>query len=555
MLAATEEIGKALISEGLLAEADWSRAHDLAEQSSQSIPVVLDRLGLVAQEAWAKTAAAALGCRFVELDRHKNLPVTHEKLTLEFQREHKIAVIAENDAQIAIAMADPADGYAKQAVALATGRTVVPFAAAEREIDALLRGSSMEHAPPERAGAPQDDLGKLKTLASDAPVVRFVDDLIALAMKKRASDIHLEPFEKRFAARLRIDGVLEPTEAPPLSAAAAIVSRVKILAGLDIAERRLPQDGRIRLRVDGREIDLRVATSPSLHGESVVMRVLPHDAAIPTFADLGFDETAARTMTRLLSGKHGMIAVTGPTGSGKTTTLYAGLDLVNDGKQKILTVEDPVEYEIDGVVQMQVAADIGRTFAASLRSILRQDPDIVMVGEMRDGETAHIAAQAALTGHLVLSTLHTNDAPSAVTRLEDMGLAPYLIASTLRASLSQRLVRRLCKDCRIPIKSPAQLPASVRALSGDAVGFFRAEGCAACDGRGYAGRVGVYELMVIDETIGRLIIEGADANALRRAAIAAGMRPLAEDALVKAARGLTSLEEAYLVSGAGEHAL
>ncbi len=555
MLAPTEQIGQALIADGLLAEADWSRAHDLAEQSRQSIQVVLDRLGLVAQEAWAKTAAAALGCRFVELDRHKDLPVTHEKLTLEFQREHKLAVIAENDAQIAIAMADPADAYVKQAVSLATDKTVVPFAAAEREIEALLRGSSTEQMLAERAEAPEDDLGKLKSLASDAPVVRFVDDLIALALKKRASDIHLEPFEKRFAARLRIDGVLEATDAPPLSSAPAIVSRVKILAGLDIAERRLPQDGRIRLRVDGREIDLRVATSPSLHGESVVMRVLPHDAAIPTFADLGFDEAAARTMTRLLSAKHGMIAVTGPTGSGKTTTLYAGLDLVNDGKQKILTVEDPVEYQIDGVIQMQVAAEIGRTFAASLRSILRQDPDIVMVGEMRDGETAHIAAQAALTGHLVLSTLHTNDAPSAVTRLQDMGLAPYLIASTLRASLSQRLVRRLCGKCRTPAKGPAQLPSSIRALKGEAVQFYRAAGCSACDGRGYSGRVGVYELMVIDEAISRLIIGGADANALRRAAIEGGMRSLAEDALMKAARGLTSLEEAYLVSGAGGHAI
>lgn len=541
-------IGDALVSDGRISTEDWDRATALAEQSDQQIYVVLDRLGLVAQEAWAQAAAAALDINFVELEKYQDVPITHEKLTLEFQREHKVAILAENELGIVAAMADPTNEYAKKAIELATGKKLIQCTAVERVIDAALRGQSVDPAV-SLADKIEDDLGKLKSLASDAPVVRFVDDLIADALKKRASDIHLEPFEKKIVARLRIDGMLEAVEAPAISAAPAIVSRIKILAGLDIAERRLPQDGRIRLRIEGREIDLRVATSPSLHGESVVMRLLPHDTEIPTFQELGFDEETDLELTRLLKLRHGMIAVTGPTGSGKTTTLYSGLDQLNDGRHKILTAEDPVEYQIDGVVQTQVNAEIGRTFAASLRSMLRQDPDIVMVGEMRDSETAHIAAQAALTGHLVLSTLHTNDAPSTVTRLQDMGVEPYLIASTLRAVLSQRLVRKLCEDCREPISTREHLPEFFSKEDLADATFFTAQGCEACNGRGYSGRIGVYELLSIDEDISRLIVGGADANVLREAAMRKGMRTAGQDALLKAARGLTSLEEAYAVGG------
>ncbi|MEL7491750.1 MAG: GspE/PulE family protein [Pseudomonadota bacterium] len=547
----SELIGKALVEKGLLQAEDWDRATSLADQSSQNIHVVLDRLGLLAQEAWARAAAKVLSVRFVELDKHEDLPVTHPQLTLEFQREHKVAVIAESENGIALAMANPADAYVRRAVELACGKRAVPCAASERAIDALLRGHSADADDTDTAVHLEDDLGKLKSLASDAPVVRFVDDLIADALKKRASDIHLEPFEKRIVARLRIDGMLETVEAPAVQTAPAIVSRIKILAGLDIAERRLPQDGRIRLRIDGRDIDLRVATSPSLHGESVVMRVLPHDQEIPAFKKLGFDDGADEALTRLLRSKHGMIAVTGPTGSGKTTTLYSALDQLNNGRQKILTVEDPVEYQIDGVIQMPVNAEIGRTFAASLRSILRQDPDIIMVGEMRDSETAQIAAQAALTGHLVLSTLHTNDAPSAITRLQDMGLEPYLIASTLRAALSQRLVRRLCTECREPIEKPPSLPGAIETIAPEKIQFYRAVGCKTCNERGFTGRLGVFELLTIDEDISRLIVDGSDANILREAASAKGMRSLGEDALIKAALGHTSLEEAYAITGEG----
>ncbi|MEL7487161.1 MAG: GspE/PulE family protein, partial [Pseudomonadota bacterium] len=343
--------------------------------------------------------------------------------------------------------------------------------------------------------------------------------------------------------------VLEPCAAPPSGSGDAVVSRFKILAGLDIAERRLAQDGRIRKRIDGRKIDLRVVTSPCLHGESVVLRILARDLETPDFEALGFDRSAQKNIDRLLSARHGMVAVTGPTGSGKTTSLYAALDTLNTGARKIITVEDPVEYQVDGVVQTPVRSDIGRGFAENLRSFLRQDPDVIMVGEMRDGETAEIAARAALTGHLVLSTLHTNDAASAVTRLRDMGLEPYLIAATLRGVVAQRLVRRLCPECKAPAANPLASLEAVRQLAGVGVEFNEPVGCDACGGRGYRGRVGVYEIMMIDDEMAQLIVSGADASTLRAAAAGKGMRSLLEDALVKAAKGETSLSEAYAVCG------
>ncbi|MEO0880170.1 MAG: GspE/PulE family protein [Pseudomonadota bacterium] len=545
MTQALDQIGEALSERDLLEADDWRRAQALAEESDQSIRVVLDRLGLLAQEDWAKTAATVLNLKFIELEKHNDALIVHDKLTLEFQQSHKIAVIAENEDRLALAMADPTDDYARRAVELAVGKSVLPCAAVERTIEARLRDHEAAQAVSDDAFFAEEDVNRIKSRADDAPVIRYVDDLIAGALKAGASDIHIEPYEKRTVARMRVDGVLEETAPPPPGMSEAIVSRVKILAGLNIAEHRLPQDGRIRLRIDGKETDLRIATSPCLHGESVVMRVLARDQKAPQFDALGFDGGALKTLQKILKSPHGMIAVTGPTGSGKTTTLYAALNQLNDGTRKILTVEDPVEYQVNGVVQIPVRADIGRTFANSLRSILRQDPDIVMVGEMRDGETAQIAAQAALTGHLVLSTLHTNDAPSAVTRLRDMGLAPYLIAATLRAVVAQRLVRKLCMHCRTPREVPAIAPDIIKASG--ATQFYEPAGCDACNGRGFSGRVGVFEILPIKEEITQHLTDGADAALIRKIAEAAGMKSLHEDALLRAALGQTTLEEALSV--------
>ncbi len=545
MTQALDQIGEALSERDLLEADDWRRAQALAEESDQSIRVVLDRLGLLAQEDWAKTAATVLNLKFIELEKHNDALIVHDKLTLEFQQSHKIAVIAENEDRLALAMADPTDDYARRAVELAVGKSVLPCAAVERTIEARLRDHEAAQAVSDDAFFAEEDVNRIKSRADDAPVIRYVDDLIAGALKAGASDIHIEPYEKRTVARMRVDGVLEETAPPPPGMSEAIVSRVKILAGLNIAEHRLPQDGRIRLRIDGKETDLRIATSPCLHGESVVMRVLARDQKAPQFDALGFDGGALKTLQKILKSPHGMIAVTGPTGSGKTTTLYAALNQLNDGTRKILTVEDPVEYQVNGVVQIPVRADIGRTFANSLRSILRQDPDIVMVGEMRDGETAQIAAQAALTGHLVLSTLHTNDAPSAVTRLRDMGLAPYLIAATLRAVVAQRLVRKLCMHCRTPREVPAIAPDIIKASG--ATQFYEPAGCDACNGRGFSGRVGVFEILPITEEITQHLTDGADAALIRKVAEAAGMKSLHEDALLRAALGQTTLEEALSV--------
>jgi general secretion pathway protein E len=366
-------------------------------------------------------------------------------------------------------------------------------------------------------------------------------------VEQGASDIHLEPFEGRLRVRYRVDGALREVEAPPSRLALAVISRVKIMARLNIAERRLPQDGRIRLATRGREIDLRVSTAPSVHGESVVLRILDREGVSLDFVDLGFSDDAAATYLQLLENPHGVLLLTGPTGSGKTTTLYASLLRLNTDERKILTVEDPVEYQLEGIVQVQVKPEIELTFASALRSFLRQDPDVMMVGEIRDLETAQIAVQAALTGHLVLSTLHTNEAAGAVTRLLEMGVPDYLLTSTLNGVAAQRLVRRLCPDCReayAPDKALIRRLKMDKLLPGGAPKtLYRASGCEACGGVGYRGRLGIIEVLAMSDEVRRLILTQADARAIEQAARAEGMRTLYEDALAKAAGGATSVEE------------
>ena len=402
------------------------------------------------------------------------------------------------------------------------------------------------------------DARTLRELAEDAPVVAFVNNVLAQAVQARASDIHLEPGERDFAVKLRIDGVLHPRMSVPMARYPAIASRVKLVSGLDIAERRLPQDGRTSIRVAGAEMDVRVSAIPSVHGESLVMRLLPKERADLRLERLGLADDHLALLRSWLHWPNGLVLVTGPTGSGKSTTLYGALAAVNDQSRKIITVEDPVEYRLPDVVQIQTQAEIGYTFARALRSILRHDPDIIMVGEIRDRETAEIAVQSALTGHLVLATIHTNDALSAVTRLVDMGIEPYLVAAALKAVMAQRLVRCLCPACAHTVDAEAGLQARWQALlprlepallGAGAAQWRRAVGCEHCQSTGYRGRVGIYELVPIGDEIQHLIASGAQLAQLQRSADAAGRRSLADDGLLKAWQGVTTFNEVLRASG------
>jgi general secretion pathway protein E len=397
----------------------------------------------------------------------------------------------------------------------------------------------------------EEQIQHLKELASEAPVIRLVNLMIARAVESRASDIHIEPFENRLKVRYRVDGVLHEVESPPSRLSAAVISRIKIMAKLNIAERRLPQDGRIQLRAQGKEIDLRVSTVPTLYGESVVMRILDKASVVLDFPVLGFSPRTLERFLQVLRMPHGIILVTGPTGSGKTTTLYTALQTINTSERKILTVEDPVEYQLEGVNQIQVKQQINLTFANALRAIVRQDPDVIMIGEMRDLETAGIAVQSALTGHLVLSTLHTNDAAGSVTRLLDMGVEDYLLTSTINGILAQRLVRLLCTHCRQPYPALPELVEELRlhrfSESRDLL-LYKSVGCEQCAGTGYRGRAAIMEFLVMSDPLRRLVLKHADAGELQAVAQREGMDTMYEDGLRKAVAGVTTIEEVLRVT-------
>ncbi|HVX30018.1 MAG TPA: type II secretion system ATPase GspE, partial [Nitrolancea sp.] len=468
-------------------------------------------------------------------------------LSHRFLRQCRAFPIALTDHTLTIAMADPMDFETVAAMRAFSGMNVKTALAPEQEIlDAIDRHYGEADVDAGLAGGLDEDaaadLEHLRDMASEAPVIRLVNAVITDAVEKRASDIHIEPFEKEFRVRFRIDGVLSNQETPPKELKAAIISRLKLMAKLNIAERRLPQDGRIKLKLLGREVDLRVSTLPTLYGESVVMRLLDRSAG--DFYDLrrlGFDDRMLARMEHFVKLPHGMFLVTGPTGSGKSTTLYSALKNINLPDKKIITIEDPVEYQMDGINQLHVNPAIGLTFASGLRHIVRQDPDVVMVGEIRDRETADIAIRAALTGHLVFSTLHTNDAPSAITRLTDMGVENYLISSSLVAVMAQRLVRMICENCKAQDKMAL-------APNGDMVQTFRGAGCEECHGRGYSGRVGIFEMMPIDDEIRKLIVKNADAGQLTDMARRNGMRNLREDGWLKVRDGITTVDEVLRVT-------
>jgi len=541
-----QRLGEILLERGKIEVEDIERALELQLERGDKIGKILVDMGTVAHRDVLAALSDQLDVPLVAVDGAPPSAPEIEGLSNRFLRQCRAIPVALADNVLTIAMADPLDFETIAAVRSFSGLQVRSALAAEQEIlDAIDRnyGESEQRTyaegDDEQAGA---DLEHLRDMASEAPVIRLVNAMIAEAIEKRASDIHIEPFEKEFRVRFRVDGVLFNQEPPPRELKAAIISRLKLMAKLNIAERRLPQDGRIKIKVVGREVDLRVSTLPTLYGESVVMRLLDRSAG--DFYDLrrlGFDEHMLERMEHFTSLPHGIFLVTGPTGSGKSTTLYSALKRINLPDKKIITIEDPVEYQMDGINQIHVNPQIGLTFASGLRHIVRQDPDVIMVGEIRDRETADVAIRAALTGHLVFSTLHTNDAPSAITRLTDMGVENYLITSSLVAVLAQRLVRVICPHCKQP-------NGTVLSPEGESVLTWRGAGCPECNGRGYTSRVGIFEMMDVTDEIRKLIMKNADAGVLTRTARKNGMRNLREDGWRKIEDGVTTVEEVMRVT-------
>jgi len=540
-----------IVSSDLITAESLVRAKAVQGGSGERMDAVLTRLGLITERALAEALAKATGLPQVEAEDFPAAPVGGEHVSPRFLRETRAVPLALDDEALRVALIDPLDDYAIAALGYAFERPVKPAVARAGDLDAALDrlyGPAADAAVEVADEADEADLERLKDLASDAPVVRAVNALIARAVERRASDIHAEPAEDGLKVRFRIDGALIDQETLPQQVKAAFVSRVKVLANLNIAERRLPQDGRMRLAVRGQEIDLRVATAPTLHGESVVLRILDRSNLSLDFDALGFDDKVLPPFQEALSRPHGIVLVTGPTGSGKTTTLYAALATLNTSSRKILTIEDPIEYRLAGVNQTQVNPQIGLTFAAALRSFLRQDPDVMMVGEIRDLETAQVAVQSALTGHTILSTLHTNSAAAAVTRLIDMGVEPFLISSTVNAVLAQRLVRRLCSSCRAPHVADARELSVLGAGTRKPVRLWSAPGCPDCGHAGFKGRLAILELLPVDDQIARLVLARAEAREIERAAVAAGMRTMLQDGVAKAMAGLTTIDEVLRVT-------
>ncbi|SET46900.1 general secretion pathway protein E [Pseudomonas graminis] len=547
-----------LLANAGLKTGDLERAQRLAQESEgSSLTELLTRLGLVSEldlaKAWASTLQAPLLLAENVTLSGEPLPELSER----FLRHYRLLPIGAHADGVHVLAANPGNAYGLDAVAYACQAPVYVSVGAGSEVDGLIEryygqgrsamGSLIETL--DEHGGAEEDIEHLKDLASEAPVIRLVNLILQRAVEQRASDIHIEPFESQLKVRYRIDGVLHEAEAPPSSSSAAIISRLKIMARLDIAERRLPQDGRIMLRIQGKELDLRVSTVPTSFGESVVMRLLDRQTVSFDFPSLGMDGERLQNFLDVLENPHGILLVTGPTGSGKTTTLYTALSRLNTAERKIITVEDPVEYQLEGINQIQVKPSIGLDFAGALRSIVRQDPDVIMIGEMRDLETCRIAIQSSLTGHLVLSTLHTNSAAASITRLLDMGVESYLIASTVKGILAQRLVRRLDPLTRIAFEAPPELVAEHgldRFTDQRPIMLYRP--ASELPGGGYHGRSAITELLVMNEELRGLLMRQADASTLEQAARRGGLRTLYEEGLRQAVAGVTSLEEVLRVT-------
>ncbi len=554
---------------GEILQADFSVPGDRIAEALKNQEIsgkLLGEILLGMKAITPETLAAALAAQ-QGLDFLKTIPDEGagsdllELIPIGFAKEYRVFPINRSDGRLRVAVADPLDTRPLNDLAALT-RTRLEIAVATP--DEILRAINRSYE--RKAGEAQDfvedieggesqlagnlEPADLLDTSDEAPIIRFVNSLITQAYKQRASDIHIEPFETELIIRYRVDGILYDVLSPPHRAQASITSRLKIMSNLNIAEKRLPQDGRFRVRIAGKDVDVRVSTLPTAFGERVVMRLLDKASNVLTLEEVGMDPQMLRMVNGMITKSHGIFLVTGPTGSGKTTTLYAALTRLNSREKNIITVEDPIEYQLAGVGQIQVNPKINLTFAAGLRSILRQDPDIIMVGEIRDGETAEIAVQSALTGHMVFSTLHTNDAAGALTRLVEMGIEPFLAASSIVGILAQRLVRRVCPSCREAYRPTPEMLREMglgTAVASDAV-FYRGAGCSECMGIGYRGRKGIYELLTVDEQVRDLLLQNKDAASIKSAAMKKGMRTLRDAGLAMALAGETSIEEVLRVT-------
>ncbi|MGD9583802.1 MAG: type II secretion system ATPase GspE [Lysobacterales bacterium] len=555
-----DRIAAFLIARGRLKETDLQRARRLHEESpSGDFISLMTRLGLVSERDAAEALSEVLQLPLLSAKDCPDAPPPNVSLSVRFLKQFHVVPISESDTEVVLLVAEPQDPYPMHAAELAVGKPVAIRIGIRSEIDDLVEryygsgrsamGTIVENLS-EDASRSEDDVEHLRDLASEAPVIRLVNLVIQRAVEARASDIHIEPFESRLKVRYRVDGVLEEVESPPANSTAAVISRIKIMAKLNIAERRLPQDGRIMVRVQGKELDLRVSTVPTSFGESVVMRILDRESVVLDFHTLGFTDEFLPRFMEVLEMPHGIVLVTGPTGSGKTTTLYTALSRINTPDVKIITVEDPVEYQIEGVNQIQVKPQIGLDFSHALRSIVRQDPDIIMIGEMRDLETARIAIQSALTGHLVLSTLHTNNAAGGITRLLDMGVEDYLLSSTVNGILGQRLVRKLARDSAEAYPALPEVVSQFeleRFTSERPIRLYKPVPTVAVP-TGYHGRTTIMEFLRMSDPLRRLVMKHADTGIIEQAAREEGMRTMYEDGLVKALAGVTTIEEVLRVT-------
>jgi general secretion pathway protein E len=548
-----------LVAEGKLDAASADRALLLRAESDDRLEQILTRLGLVQEQQVAEAIAAELGLAVAAPADFPDAPVL-DAASPKFLRQARVLPLADTSEAVILAMVDPFETHPVRSFEMLAGKKVEVRVATPSDLELAWErlyggekgslGEIVDEIAEEETGR-EEDISRLRDLASEAPVIRLVNLLIARAVESRASDIHIEPFHHRLAVRYRVDGAMREAASPPPRLRAAIVSRIKIMAKLNIAERRLPQDGRIRIAIRGRDYDLRVATVPTLHGEAVTMRLLDRASLVEDFTRLGFQADTLARYLGLLEQPQGILLVTGPTGSGKTTTLYASLARLNTPERKIFTVEDPVEYQLEGVNQVQVKPQIDLTFASVLRTLLRHNPDIIMIGEMRDLETAQIAIQAALTGHLVLSTLHTSGAASSITRLLDMRVDDYLVTSTVNGVAAQRLVRRLCPACRRPRRVMPQLVERLgldQLAAGGEIVLHDAVGCPQCQGSGYLGQIAVLEVLAMTDAVRRLVLARAEAREIHRVAVEEGMRTMYQDGLLKALDGTTTVEEVLRVT-------
>ena len=563
-------LGDLLVTAGYISQAQLDQALQSQRGTNEKIGAVLTRLGFLTEEQLTEFLSKQYGIPSTTLSQLDIDPEVVNLVPVQIARKYEVLAIKREGSSVTLAMSDPTNVFALDDVGFMTGLTVVPVVAPqstirqaiERHYESLTSGlaqvisdmasavGDVEVVEGEEEQWAKADIFELKESADEAPVVRLVNMVFVDAIRRGASDIHLEPYEKVFRVRFRMDGVLHEIMTPPKRLEAALTSRVKIMANLDIAERRLPQDGRIKLRYNQREIDLRVSTLPTIFGEKTVMRILDKDALQLDLNLLGFDPWSLEQFNQAIHQPYGMILITGPTGSGKTTTLYSAIHTINSPDVNIMTAEDPVEYNLKGVNQVQVNEGIGRTFAAALRSFLRQDPDIILVGETRDLETAQIGIRAALTGHLVLTTLHTNDCPSTVARLLDMGIPPFLVSSALTLILAQRLGRKICKDCKQPYDADEEslVPYGHVPQGLGHIQFFKGKGCHACSFTGMKGRVAIYEVMPISEELREMMLRNAPTAEIRDMALAQGMKTLRQNALQKVLDGVTTVEEVLRVT-------